>query len=101
MPWHRTALAQDPLNAHALRILGQLADAADNEAAAARFMQAAVHRSLRESVAVFWLMRESFERKDYATAVRYARHPAANAAGRHRASHADAGAHRRGQGGER
>ena len=68
----RTALARDPLNARALRILGQLADAAEDDQAAARLMQAAARLSLRESVAVYWLMRESFERKDYAAAVQYA-----------------------------
>lgn len=68
----QTALAQDPMNARALRILGQIADAANEEAAASKLMQAAVHRSRRESVAVFWLMREAFERKDFATAVRHA-----------------------------
>jgi hypothetical protein len=68
----QTALAQDPMNARALRILGQIADAANEEAAASKLMQAAVDRSRRESVAVFWLMRESFERKDFATAVQHA-----------------------------
>lgn len=32
----------------------------------------AVDRSRRESVAAFWLMRESFERQDFATAVQHA-----------------------------
>ena len=66
------ALNRDPMNARALRILGQVADAANDEAVASKFMQAAARRSLRESGAVFWLMRESFERKDYAGAVQYA-----------------------------
>jgi hypothetical protein len=68
----QAALAQDPMNARALRILGQIADASNEEAAASKLMQAAVRRSRRESVAVFWLMRESFERKDFATAVQHA-----------------------------
>jgi hypothetical protein len=68
----QTALAHDPMNARALRILGQIADAANEEAAASNLMQAAARRSKRESVAVFWLMRESFERKDFATAVQHA-----------------------------
>lgn len=68
----QTALAQDPMNARALRILGQIADAANEEAAASKLMQAAAQRSRRESVAVFWLMRESFEQKDFATAVQHA-----------------------------
>ena len=68
----QTALAQDPMNARALRILGQIADAANEEAVASKLMQAAARRSRRESVAVFWLMRESFDHKDFATAVRHA-----------------------------
>jgi len=68
----RAALSRDPMNARALRILGQVADADDDDLTASRLMQAAARRSLRESVAVFWLMRESFERKDYAATVQYA-----------------------------
>ena len=68
----QAALAQDPMNARALRILGQIADAANDEAVASRLMQAAARRSRRESVAVYWLMRESSERKDFATAVQHA-----------------------------
>jgi len=66
------ALRRDPMNSRALRILGQVADAANDEAAALKLMQAAARRSPREGVAVFWLMRESFERKDYAAAVQHA-----------------------------
>jgi hypothetical protein len=66
------ALNHDPMNARALRILGQIADAANDEIVASKFMQAAVRHSLRERVAVVWLMGESFERKDYAAAVQYA-----------------------------
>jgi hypothetical protein len=68
----RTALARDPLNARALRILGQLADAAEDDQAAAGLMQAAARFSQRESVAVYWLMRESFDRKDYPAAIQFA-----------------------------
>lgn len=60
------------MNARALRILGQLANADDDDQAASKLMLAAARRSLRESIAVFWLMRESFERKDYTTTIRYA-----------------------------
>ena len=66
------ALRRDPMNSRALRILGQVADAANDEAAALKLMQAAARRSPREGVAVFWLMRESFERGDYAAAVQHA-----------------------------
>jgi hypothetical protein len=66
------ALFYDPLNARALRILGQLADAAGDEARAAKLMQAAARRSLGESAAVYWLMRRSVEKQDYTRAVEYA-----------------------------
>jgi hypothetical protein len=66
------ALRRDPMNSRALRILGQVADAAKDDAAALKLMQAAARRSPREGVAVFWLMRESFERKDYAAVVQHA-----------------------------
>jgi hypothetical protein len=68
----QTALGQDPMNARALRILGQIADADNDEQTARQLMQAAARRSQRESVAVFWLMRESFERKEYASTIHYA-----------------------------
>jgi hypothetical protein len=67
--WAERALANQPLNAHALRILGQLAEANSEEARASSFMRAAARRSIRESVAVYWLMRKSAENKDYATAI--------------------------------
>jgi hypothetical protein len=67
--WAESALLNDPLNARALRILGQLA--ADDETVE-KLMQAAARGSLRESVAVFWLMQKSYERKDYATTINYA-----------------------------
>ena len=66
------ALLSDPLNARALRILGQLALEASDEEQAKRFMQGAARRSLRESIAVYWLMRMSYDKRDYAAALRYA-----------------------------
>ena len=47
------ALFNDPLNARALRILGQLALAGSDEEQAEKLLQAAAQRSLRESVAVY------------------------------------------------
>ena len=44
----------------ALRILGQLAEAAGGEERAADLMQAAARRSIRESNAVYWLARAHF-----------------------------------------
>ncbi len=63
------ALSNDPLNARALSILGQLAHMAGDEARAATFLNAAAQRSIRESVAIYWLMRKSHEAKDFASAV--------------------------------
>ena len=37
-----------------------------------KLMQAAVQRSLLESVAVYWMMRKSFQDQNYKAALRYA-----------------------------
>jgi tetratricopeptide (TPR) repeat protein len=66
------ALLSDPLNAQALRILGQIAELSKDRPRAWQFMQAAVRRSLNESVAAVWLMYRSAERRDYAAAMHYA-----------------------------
>lgn len=66
------ALLADPLNARALRILGQIADLSGDEAQALRFMQAAARRSLNETMAVAWMMSKSAEDGDYPEAIRYA-----------------------------
>jgi hypothetical protein len=70
--WAKSAVLGDPLDARAFRILGQLAIDASDEAGAERFMQAAVRRSLREDVAVYWLMRRHHDMHDYGAAIRYA-----------------------------
>lgn len=70
--WVETALVNDPLNARALRMLGQLAEAEGEESRARSFMQAAARRSIQESLAVDWLMRHHYRRKDYAAALRFA-----------------------------
>lgn len=62
------ALASDPLNARAMRILSQVA----NEDSVDKLMQAAVRRSVRESIAVYWLMQERAKHGDHAAAVHYA-----------------------------
>jgi hypothetical protein len=67
-----SALRNDPLNARALRILGQLAVAAGDEPRAAKLMHAAADRSLSESVAVYWMLQRSFATKDHAKTVFYA-----------------------------
>jgi hypothetical protein len=66
------ALLSDPLNAQALRILGQIAELSKDEPRSSQFMQASVRRSLNESLAVIWLMYRSAERRDYAASIYYA-----------------------------
>ncbi len=65
-------LVSDPLNARALRILGQLALLEDNTAKAATFMRAAASLTPRESTAALWVMQHSFQQKDYPTTIHYA-----------------------------
>ncbi|MGD0533684.1 MAG: hypothetical protein ABSA62_15870 [Methyloceanibacter sp.] len=69
--WAELALLQDPLNARAFRILGQISDLTSDAARTEALMQAAVRRSLLESVAVYWMMRKSYQDQDYRTALRY------------------------------
>ena len=59
------ALLSDPLNAQALRVLGQIAEMSKDGPRSWQFMQASVHRSLNESLAVVWLMYRSAERREY------------------------------------
>jgi hypothetical protein len=70
--WAEQALLNDPLNVRALRILGQLAAEASDEERAEKFMHAAVRRSLRQSIAVYWLMQKSYDDRDYGAAIGYA-----------------------------
>jgi len=66
------ALFNDPLNARALRILGQLAVDAGDEVNATQLMQAAADRSWSEPIAIYWLMLKAFEQEDYTTTLHYA-----------------------------
>jgi hypothetical protein len=66
------ALVNDPLNARALQILGQLAVLAADDKRAQTFMHAAVRRSLFESEAVNWMMRKTYQNKNYHAAIGYA-----------------------------
>jgi len=67
-----SALIKQPLNARALRILGQLAETANDDAEALKFMTAAAGLSLHETIAVYWLMHRSAVAGDYKTALYYA-----------------------------
>jgi hypothetical protein len=70
--WAEAVLRNDPLNSEALRVLGQLSDGTADENQTRRLMQAAIRRSLRESIAVYYMMQDSYFRRDYEAALRYA-----------------------------
>ncbi len=66
------ALIKSPLSARAFRLLGQIADIQGSAKNAERFMYAAARRSLTEKIAVDWMMRKGFERKNYRSSAYYA-----------------------------
>jgi hypothetical protein len=66
------ALARDPLNARAYRLLGQVAEAERDGPRARQLMEAAVRHSLNETYAVQWMMHKCFQDKDYVAAAFYA-----------------------------
>lgn len=70
--WAEQAVLRQPLNAPALRILGQLADDARDSQRAMLSMRAAARLSIRESPAVFWMMTKSVELQDHAATFYYA-----------------------------
>lgn len=70
--WARTALMAEPVNEHAFRILGQIADADRDDAAALKYMRAAGRLSLHDEPATYWLLRASVRANDYKSAVYYA-----------------------------
>ena len=69
--WAESTLIDDPLNATALRILGQVASVAGDGPATMKFMEASAQLSLHETTAVYWLMRKSQEAGDYKVAISY------------------------------
>ena len=70
--WATSAIMEDPVNARAFRILGQLADSAKMPSVAEGYMHAAARRSLNESVAVYWMMQYSASQKDFEAMLYYA-----------------------------
>ena len=62
------AIASDPLNATAYRLL---AETASDPARTRSLMQEAVKRSRRETAAVFWLLNDSYYRRDFPHAIEY------------------------------
>lgn len=70
--WAAQALAHDPLNARALRMLGQVAYAAGNDKRGDAMMEAAAERSLHESLALYSTVRKNYREGHYPTALGYA-----------------------------
>ena len=66
------ALSEFPLNARALRLLGQLLARTGDDAKATKAMQTAARYSSQEVIAVDWAMRSSFQNKDYHSTAYYA-----------------------------
>jgi hypothetical protein len=66
------ALVADPLNASALRILGQLAAAGGKGSEAEAFMAAAAQRNLHEMRAFAWLLQDGLSKGDRVSAATYA-----------------------------
>ena len=62
----RRAIAADPLNASAFRLLGEVSDTPEQKRL---FMKEALNRSRRESIAALWLMADSFEQKNFVDVV--------------------------------
>jgi hypothetical protein len=66
------SLSEFPLNARALRLLGQLLARTGDETSATKAMQTAARYSSQEVIAVDWAMRSSFQNKDFHAAAHYA-----------------------------
>lgn len=67
-----TALTSDPLNPMALQILGQLAEADNDDAGAAKFMHAAARLSRHEYAAAYWLLSKNAQAGNYKAAIYFA-----------------------------
>ncbi len=63
------AIANDPLNARAYRLLAEVTDNPDN---ARILMNEALKRSRRETAAIFWLFNDAYYRKDFKEALDFA-----------------------------
>lgn len=63
------AIANDPLNARAFRLLAEVSEPRDETR---RLMLAAFERSRRVPIAVLWLLDDSFQRQDYVDVIKKA-----------------------------
>src|SRR5262249_53956378 len=70
--WTKLAIRNDPLNASAFGILARVSDIGTDKDQTRRLMQAAVRRSLHETLAVSWMMLASYQNEDYHAALSYA-----------------------------
>jgi hypothetical protein len=70
--WAEAALTSEPLNAHALRILGQLAEADGDDGRAFQFMDLGARLSRHESFATFWLLKKSVQARDDKSTIYFA-----------------------------
>lgn len=68
----KRALAADPFNARAIRILGQAAILNGDKVEASRLMTAALQRDVHEYRAAAWLLQDSYERSDKPGMAKYA-----------------------------
>jgi hypothetical protein len=70
--WAELALRNDPLNARALRILGQVALLQSDENRANTLMQASASHSRHDGYANYWTMARNYQTGDYPAALHYA-----------------------------
>jgi len=70
--WLALAVANDPLNAGAMSILGEISAINGEDGTASAYMKAAARLSLHQSIAVYWLMRQSSQTGNYEKAIYYA-----------------------------
>lgn len=70
--WVEAALLKEPLSAHAMQILGQLAEAEGDDVVASKFLNQAGHLSFHESEAAWWLLRKSAQSRDEKSTIFYA-----------------------------
>ena len=70
--WAEQALREDPLSGRALRILAQISEHSSDYDRTKALMHGAALRSNQESLAIFWMMRESYRNKNFPEAMRYA-----------------------------
>jgi hypothetical protein len=69
--WATAAVAQEPGNARALAILGDLARRGGDEGTAATLLDASARHSMREPLALGWQIEKALKRRDWQEVARY------------------------------